>query len=77
MHCYVISRVGLTTAPSVRSSWNSVLKTRYVHISGKAERDKTAGALPLDGRQLKRYIASMREVVDFYKGLAINSSCFD
>lgn len=24
---------------------------------------------PLDGRQLKRYIASMREVVDFYKSL--------
>ena len=22
---------------------------------------------PLDGRQLKRYIASLREVVDFYK----------
>jgi hypothetical protein len=32
---------------------------------------------PLDGRQLKRYIASMREVVDFYKRLATNSSCFD
>ena len=28
---------------------------------------------PLDGRQLKRYIASMREVVDFYKKLR-NSS---
>ena len=24
---------------------------------------------PLDGRQLRRYIASMREVVDFYKSL--------
>lgn len=27
---------------------------------------------PLDGRQLKRYIASMREVVDFYKRLSNN-----
>ena len=28
---------------------------------------------PLDGRQLKRYIASMREVVDFYKSLGFKS----
>ena len=32
---------------------------------------------PLDGRQLKRYIASMREVVDFYKRLATSCACFD
>ena len=28
---------------------------------------------PLEGRQLKRYIASMREVVDFYKSLGFKS----
>ena len=28
---------------------------------------------PLDGRHLKRYIASMREVVDFYKSLGFKS----
>jgi hypothetical protein len=32
---------------------------------------------PLDGRQLKRYIASMHEVVDFYKRLATSCACFD
>ena len=31
------------------------------------------GRTPLDGRQLKRYIASMREVVDFYKKLRKSS----
>ena len=39
MRCYGTSRAGLTTRRSARNSRNSVLKTRYVHISGKAERD--------------------------------------
>ena len=38
-------------------------KTRYVQISGKAERDGWT-CTPFDGRQLKRYIASMLEVVE-------------
>ena len=39
MHCYGISRGRLTTRRSAGNSKNSVLKTRYAHISGKAERD--------------------------------------
>ena len=39
MRCYGFSKVGLSMTPSAWNFRNSVLKTRYVHISGKAERD--------------------------------------
>ena len=63
MRCYGFSKVGLSMTPSAWNFRNSVLKTRYVQISGKAERDGWT-CMPFDGRQLKRYIASMFEVVE-------------
>ena len=36
---YGISWAGLTTTRSAKNFKDSVLKTRYAHISGKAERD--------------------------------------
>ena len=39
MRCYFTSSARLTMTRSAKNSRNSVLKTRYTHISGKAERD--------------------------------------
>ena len=39
MRCYGFSKVELSMTPSAWNFRKSVLKTRYAHISGKAERD--------------------------------------